>query len=370
LQRLSNATLRKSALVAGATLAIITAALWLIDRSANVYSADARVRAAMIIVSSDVAGRIAALPVAVGDSITATQPLARLDDRDACLALASLSLDLEAVEAEIGRERLRARLAKKAGAGRVSSRQSGLAAATADQSAAAAMLATAQAEFDRAKRLRASDLMTQSTFERASANLDSARQISLRTAAAIGQQRASISEAKAEAGEADVIAHTIDVLTLRADSLRQQVARAKVQIRRHTIASPLAGVVDEVFVDPGEYVQPGARIALLHDPAQFWIDANIKETEIDRVAPGAPVRITFDALPGRAFAGRVAHVRAAAASEFALIPNANPSGVFTKITQRVPVRIVVEGDLPILRPGAMATVKIRARKKSDKRHAG
>jgi membrane fusion protein (multidrug efflux system) len=133
-----------------------------------------------------------------------------------------------------------------------------------------------------------------------------------------------------------------------------------VALAQHRIISPVTGVIDEVFADEGEYVIPGARIALAHDPSDLWIEANIKETEIARVPVGAAVEVRLDASSGQACSGRIERIGSAAAAEFALIPNANPAGVFTKITQRVPVRVSLEGACAQLRPGAMANLRITA----------
>ena len=118
------------------------------------------------------------------------------------------------------------------------------------------------------------------------------------------------------------------------------------------------GLVSRTFVEPGEYVEAGQRIALLHDQASVYVEANIRETDIRRVAPGQPVRIEVDAYPGRALEGWVLRVGEAATSQFALLPDPNPSGHFTKVTQRLPVRIEVEQASAPLRPGMMVEVFI------------
>jgi len=353
-------TLRSSVIAVLGIAAATGATLWLIDRSSAVYTSDARVRADMVTVSSDVAGRLIDLPVAAGDRVLAGDIVARLDDREARLALAALSLDLKAVEAEVEREKLRAGMSKAAGVNRVGSRKAALASAHADLAAAQALLETAQADFARTNTLKASGLVTQTMMDRASGRLETARQAEVRARAAIAQAAAGIGEARAEAGEADVIARDVEVLSLRAHALRQHIALRKVELAQHAIASPIDGVVDEVFADRGEYVAPGARIGLMHNAAGVWIEANIKETEISRVRDGAQVEVRLDATPGRICAAHVDRIRNAAAAEFALIPNANPTGVFTKITQRVPVRILMDSDCGELRPGAMATLKILA----------
>jgi membrane fusion protein (multidrug efflux system) len=146
---------------------------------------------------------------------------------------------------------------------------------------------------------------------------------------------------------------------MSAHALRQRIALLKVELAQHAIVSPIDGVIDEVFAEPGEYVAPGARLALAHATSDLWLEANIKETELPRVRAGASADIRLDAAR-TSCQGVVERIGDAAASEFALIPNANPAGVFTKITQRVPVRIRLGADCREARPGAMATLRIRA----------
>lgn len=344
---------------AGAVL-LLAAAFWLLDRAGAVYTSDARVRADMVTISSSVAGRIAGIPVSAGQQVEAAQTLAQLDDREARLEVAALQLELEALEGEVARERLRAGIAHKKGKNRVGSREASLAASRADLDAAKAQLTTAESEHARIATLKAKGLATQVAMDQADARLNTARQDAARAAASIAEGRANIGEATAEAAEVQVIRSDAGVLALRVDVLRNQVALKQVELEHHTLDSPVSGVVDEVFADEGEYVTPGTRIALVHNPSDIWIEANIKETEIDRVREGARVSISFDALPGKSCSGKVERIRSAAAAEFALVPNANPTGVFTKITQRIPVRIAPGEDCPPARPGAMVTLKIRA----------
>ena len=141
---------------------------------------------------------------------------------------------------------------------------------------------------------------------------------------------------------------------MRARSERQQLDLAD-----RVGVSPLHGVVSRAFVEVGEYVQPGQRIALVHDPSKIYVEANIRETDIARLSLEQSVRIEVDAYPDRPFEGRIEMIGAAATSEFALLPNPNPSGNFTKVTQRLPVRIAIEQVDGMLRPGMMVEVFIR-----------
>lgn len=356
------ALLRRPIALALAAVLVVAAALWVADRVRFVHTSDARIAADMVLVSAEVAGRIDTVDVTVGQRIAAAAPLLRLDDEAARLDVARLAAEVAALEAEIAREAARVHLTRDAGESRVGARRSSLGASTAEIAAARALLVTAEAEHVRIAGLRRSGLAVQPALERAADHLEAARRTLSLAEAGRSQRTAEMREAVAEAGETRLIAAGVDVLALRADALRREHDLAALAQRRHLVASPIRGVVDEIFVDAGEYVAPGARLALLHDPDKVWIKANIKETDIARVRVGGAVQIRFDAAPGRAFAGRISAVRDAASAEFALLPPPNPSGVFTKITQRIPVRVEISPDdtLPPLRPGAMATLKLRA----------
>jgi membrane fusion protein (multidrug efflux system) len=196
-------------------------------------------------------------------------------------------------------------------------------------------------------------------MDRSIAALEIARQAAARTEAELANRHAGLGEAKAEARTAELSLQDADALTISAHALRQRIALLKAELARHAITSPIDGVIDDVFAEPGEYVAPGTRLALAHAPGDLWLEANIKEPDLPRVRAGASVEIRLDASRTPCH-GIVDRIGDAATSEFALIPNANPAGVFTKITQRVPVRIRLGADCREARPGAMATLRIRS----------
>ena len=104
---------------------------------------------------------------------------------------------------------------------------------------------------------------------------------------------------------------------------------------------------------------------MLHDPNNIWVAANVKETELARFGVGASASVTVDAFPSQPIVGRISWIGPVATSQFALIPNANPSGNFTKVTQRIPIRIDLELTADSLqparlRPGMMVEVAIDA----------
>jgi membrane fusion protein (multidrug efflux system) len=138
------------------------------------------------------------------------------------------------------------------------------------------------------------------------------------------------------------------------------VETARIALERTVIRAPIAGVVGARSVRPGQYVNAGTQLLSIVPLTQTYIVANFKETQLDRMRLGQTVEISADAFPGRKIEGRIDSFAPATGSEFALIPVENATGNFTKITQRVPVRIVVSGaDRSLaLRPGLSVDVKV------------
>lgn len=159
--------------------------------------------------------------------------------------------------------------------------------------------------------------------------------------------------------EIDRITRHRKTLEMRKVEINARINRQRIDLADHIIVSPLDGVVSRAFVESGEYVRPGQRIALIHDPSKIYIEANIRETDIRHLSIEQTVRLEIDAYPDQTFEGRVVMIGAAATSEFALLPNPNPSGNFTKVTQRLPVRISIDQVDDLLRPGMMVEVFIR-----------
>ncbi len=133
------------------------------------------------------------------------------------------------------------------------------------------------------------------------------------------------------------------------------------------IYSPINGLVTEKMSYAGEYVTPGTPIVMENNLRRVWVTANVKETVIGNVKKGDPVTITVDSFPGKVFRGKVKFVGSVTTSKFALIPTNNPSGTFTKVTHRLPVRIQILNDKNhILKPGMMVEVTINTAAKSGK----
>jgi len=158
---------------------------------------------------------------------------------------------------------------------------------------------------------------------------------------------------------------------LGVDQSQIAVARSRVQVIETQLNSTRInangrGVVARKWVMPGDIVQPGQPIYTLYDLSDIWVTANYEETKLGSIRPGDSVAISVDAFPGHSYAGVVDRIGAAAASQFSLIPPNNASGNFTKVTQRVPVKILIRNSdkndpsgWPALLPGMSVEVRVR-----------
>jgi membrane fusion protein (multidrug efflux system) len=140
-----------------------------------------------------------------------------------------------------------------------------------------------------------------------------------------------------------------------------ELALARLRLEKTVIHSPVTGSVSQAIADSGEHVRAGQPIAIVNDPQDVWVSANIEETRIRQVQLGQPVDIAVDAYPDQSFQGQVHQIGAATRSEFAIIPAGSASAHFIKVTQRIPVRIVVENPDNLLKPGMMVEVGIQVR---------
>lgn len=149
-------------------------------------------------------------------------------------------------------------------------------------------------------------------------------------------------------------------LKANVDAAKATLASADLAVGYTQITAPFDGVVSERQVHVGDYVNVGSNAVTLVPLPHVYLIANFKETQLSRMVPGQKATISVDALPGRSFSGTVSRLSPGAGSQFALLPADNATGNFTKVVQRIPVRIdFVEGaDLETLRPGMSAVVSV------------
>jgi membrane fusion protein (multidrug efflux system) len=148
---------------------------------------------------------------------------------------------------------------------------------------------------------------------------------------------------------------------------KAQLGVAETQLQNMTVMAPFDGIVSKRWLMEGDIVQPGQPVFTIYETDRIWVTANLEETKLGHVRLQDPVTITIDTYPGRTFGGKVGLIYDYTAAQFSLIPPDNASGNFTKITQRVPLRIYLDDLTPEvrkkfpLRPGMSVEIKIRVK---------
>lgn len=352
---------RRALMIAAIVAAGIATAWWLYQRHTHVFSEDARIATSMIEVSAKVSGQVVEFPVSQGDALAPGALIAQIDDRAARLTLAELEAQFQSMESACLRLEAQIDMVDRESGGQLSAAKSHLDGVQASLASARSDLQFKQAEWERAQSLRERQIISEQQWENARNAHQQSEQLYQRALADVESARGNVVSAEAGQSRIQVLANELRGLQHERDRIRASIDKQKVMIGDLRVTSSAAGTVDETFVHVGEYVVPGQRLLLMHDPERIWIDANIKETEIRHVAVGDAVAIQVDAYPDREFRGEVVRVGQSATSQFSLLPNTNPSGNFTKVTQRLPVKISIEQADQLLRPGMMVEVAIEIR---------
>lgn len=284
-------------------LAILGIAYWYFFLRGYISTDDAYIDSYPVTISAKILGRVSNLTVDEGDTVKEGQLLVKLDDRDLKAQEAQAKANLDYVQKAIP--------------------------------AAKATLDKAKDDYTRAQVQYKGGIIPQEQYDHA---------------------HRAYQLAQAE----------YDMSLSHVTLAQSQLAVVETELKNTIIESPDDGVVVKKWVMRGDIVQPSQPIFTIYDLDSLWITANFEETKIASIERGAPVDISVDAYPNLKVQGRVQMIISATASEFALIPPNNASGNFTKITQRIPVRIKIVKDssevrhkpMPLM-PGMSVMVKIR-----------
>jgi membrane fusion protein, multidrug efflux system len=343
---LKRAALALGAIVATAGLGDLGWSYWTVGRF-QVSTDDAYVQADSTIVAPKVSGYIADVLVNDNEPVHAGQVLARIDDSDYRTALAQGTANVASAEAAV--RNIDAQIAEQH-----SVVDQAYAAIAADE----AQSTFAQQEFQRYAYMQQVGVgSVQQTQQRSSA-------LKERTAE-IERDRAALAAARE---------HEI-VLATERDKAQAEVARlqaveqqGELNLGYATIAAPIDGTVGARSLRVGQYVQAGTQLMAIVPLKQVYVVGNYKETQLTDVRPGQPVAISVDTFPGTTIRGHVQSLAPASGLEFALLPPDNATGNFTKIVQRIPVRIAIDRDDLLageLRPGMSVEPSIDTRRKAN-----
>ncbi|HLZ82588.1 MAG TPA: HlyD family secretion protein [Caulobacteraceae bacterium] len=306
-------------------------------------------------VAPRVRGLVAEVLVRHNQAVRRGDPLVRIDPEEFDARVASASADLANAQAAV--------MAAQA-AFVTQDAEEKLAAANIRAARTTIQSADAQSERAQADRVRYEALVASGAVARRDADQYRATAIS------------AVSDADHARAQLGVTQSQADAVAARRATLAANLAQAQAAVGRAQAALDLArqdqghavirasidGVVGDRQVEPGDYVQPGTRLLTLVPIRSLYVTANFKETQVDRMLVGQPATIEVDALPGRRLKGRVESFAPGSGSQFSLLPFEPGTGNFTKIVQRVPVRIGLDAGQPgleRLRPGLSTTVTVR-----------
>ncbi|MBK4738042.1 HlyD family secretion protein [Noviherbaspirillum pedocola] len=332
------------ALLAVALVAIAGGIFWLIHHeTVGKYiqgTDDAYIDADMVTVAPKVGGYVEAVLVSSNQEVKAGQPLVKIDPRDYQAQVAQFQAQIDIAKANAD--------ALRAGIGE---QQSAINEARARLAAAQANAAYALAEEKRYAPLARIGAETNETL---SAKRNQAKQA--------GDQAAMARAALASAEKRIASLHAqIRQAEAQGETASAQLAAAKVSLESAVVTSSIAGRIGDLTVRVGQFVQPGTRMMSVVPVDRLYLTANFKETQIGLMRTGQPAEIKIDALSGIKLRGRVESIAPGTGAQFSLLPPQNATGNFTKIVQRVPVRIAIEASPEIRRvlvPGLSATVKV------------
>jgi multidrug resistance efflux pump len=322
----------------------------------SVESTDnAYVRGHVTVIAPKVDGYVSEVLVRDFQAVEAGQVLVRLDNRIYAQRLAQARGSLEAQEANLANV-AQARMVREAN---IASADAAIATAQAQSINAAALRERALADHRRNEMLVGKGFVSARERDRTEIALSQAEAAVKVTQAAIQQAKAGHAAAQQEVRAVDVNRRVIEAAV---GTARAAVRLAEIDLENTAIRAPGGGQVGEIGVKLGQYVVPGTQLLALV-PSQVWIVANFKEAQTAQMRPGQAATFRVDALAGAEFRGEVESIAPATGSEFSVIRPDNATGNFTKVVQRLPVRIRIDVSQPLagrLRPGMSVVVRVNA----------
>jgi len=320
---------RRSPVLPVIALALLAGAAWYgygwwTDGRFMVSTDDAYIEGDIAIISPKVAGYVAKVDIADNQFVKAGDPLVTLDDGDYRIAadqaraqIAVQHLTLERIDAQI------------------KGAEASLDQANAQKLATEAGFKAAEQAHNRVSELQAQKFASNANLDTAESTLDQARASLIGSDANIAAAKASIAVLKAQRAEAEA--------GIRSSELALE--KAERDLGFTVLRAPYDGIVGNLAVQTGDLVSAGKRLAALVPVKELYIDANFKETQIADLVPGSKVNIHVDAFEDEPLVGTVTSIAPASGSVFSMLPAENATGNFTKVVQRVPVRIALPREV-------------------------
>lgn len=321
---------------------------WLYGRS-HESTDNAQIDGHIVPVLSKVSGYVTRVTVAENDRVRADSLLVAIDEREYAVRLAQTDADLAAARASSGGSGLegQAQAAVSNASGQRAALMSSIAAARANAT-------KADADLRRMRELVDKQVVSRQQLDAAQAAADAARAQVDAAQSSAGAAGASVTNAQAG----------VRLANARLAAAQATRDNAQLQLSYTRVTAPVTGIVSRKQVEVGQLVQAGQPMLTVVSDTGVWVTANFKETQLEDLRVGQSVDLEIDAYGGARVEGRVESVSAATGAKFALLPPDNATGNFTKVVQRVPVRIRVTGtlgkDRP-LRPGMSVVAHVATR---------
>jgi len=316
----------------------------------EVSTDDAYVRADSTVIAPKVSGYLRDVLVEDNEQVKAGQVLARIDDRDYAVALAQAKADVAASQGDI--DNIRATIVRQ---------QAVIAQAAGTVAVDEAALTFAEQDYTRYANLASRGAGTVQMAQQATSKRDSAR-------AALARDKAALTAAQ---GQTDVLRAQLAQAIATLAHKRAAEQKAELDLGHTTITAPVDGVVGNRTLRVGQFVQAGTDLMAVVPLQQTYIVANFKETQLTDIRKGQSVAIEVDTFPDAKITGRVDSIAPASAGEFALLPPDNATGNFTKVVQRIPVKIVFDPQNDAagrLRPGMSVEPVVDTKEAATRQH--
>jgi membrane fusion protein, multidrug efflux system len=334
---------------------------WLHYYFTHAITDDATVEGDLVSVSSTVSGKIRLLPIREGEQLKKGQLIAQLREEDYQAKVDVASGVVQSINASLNEAMADELLVNEKTEKDVQRAEAVLSASQARLKEAEANMQLATLDFKRVSKLYKSKTVSTSEMDKVQAAYKLAQARLATAEEEINENRAKLNVAQANTGEVTLKQRRVESLKGKLKEAEAELEAAGLKLAHTTVTSPIDGVVAKKISHIGEVISAGQPIAVVVNLNHIWVEANLEETQVEHVRLGQSVDLNVDAYPNTRFTGKVINIGAAAASEFALIPDSRSAGNFTKVTQRIPIRIEVGDPAEQLRPGMMVTVGIDIR---------
>jgi len=304
---------------------------------------NAYLRADQVAMAPRVSGQVSDIYVRDNEDVVAGQALLKIDPRRYEMTVRQAKATVDAREADVAKSEADLR-----------QQDAVIAQAQADMETAKVNSDLAQKENDRSAALAIRGFATQQKNEQTESALAQSRSTVNLKQAALDAARQQVATLKAQLAQAEA----------QLAAAKESLSQAEIDLTDTVVRSPIAGRVGDRTVQLGQFAQPGTKLLTIVPTAQIYLVANFKETQVERMRPGQPAEISVDAYPDLKLTGTVESFAPGTGAQFALLPPENATGNFTKIVQRVPVRIRVnalEKAAPAFVPGLSIEVSVNTK---------